>query len=136
ISNGYPFNNKADNLYQAALPDELGNPNLLWESTFQTDLGLDLSFLEERITFTADVYEKSTYNLLLYADLPPSLGYRRTYKNIGRVQNRGLELSLYSMNVQTKDFSWSTNFNIAFNRNNVLQLTENQEARLSAVTFH
>lgn len=136
ISNGYPFNNKADNLYQAALPDELGNPNLLWESTFQTDLGLDFSFLEERITFTADVYEKSTYNLLLYADLPPSLGYRRTYKNIGRVQNRGLELSLYSMNVQTKDFSWSTNFNIAFNRNNVLQLTENQETRLSAVTFH
>ena len=136
IASGYPFNNRAEDLYQAAISGDLGNPDLLWESTFQADIGLDLSFLDERITFTADVYEKSTYDLLLYADLPPSLGYRRTYKNIGKVSNRGLELSLYSMNVQSKEFSWSTNFNIAFNRNKVLQLTENQETLLSSVTFH
>lgn len=133
IANGYPFNNV---LHTVAIPGELGNDNLLWENTFQADIGLDLSFLEERLTFTADVYEKSTYDLLLYADLPPTLGYRRTFKNIGQVSNRGLELSLYSMNVQTKGFTWSTNFNIAFNRNTVKQLAENQETLLSAVTFH
>src|SRR5690606_41582172 len=71
--------------YTLSLHDALP---ILWENTFQADLGLDLSFLKERLTFTADVYEKSTYDLLLYADLPPSLGYRRTYKNIDRKSTR------------------------------------------------
>ncbi|WP_294080784.1 SusC/RagA family TonB-linked outer membrane protein [Proteiniphilum sp. UBA5384] len=133
ISSPYPFNNK---LQPSAIPSELGNEKLTWESTLQTNIGLDLSLFKDRITFTADIYEKLTRDLLLRADLPPSLGYSRTYKNIGKVSNKGLELSLYSMNIQSKDFSWSTNFNIAFNRNKVKQLTENQETLLSSVTFH
>ncbi|WP_353196199.1 TonB-dependent receptor [Parapedobacter defluvii] len=133
VSEIYPFNNQ---ITKAAIPDDLGNPRLLWENTFQADVGLDLSFWKDRLTLTADWYEKSTYDLLLHADLPPSLGYRRTYKNVGKVHNRGLELSLYSMNYQTTEFSWSTSFNIAFNRNSVRQLTQNQETLLSNVSWH
>lgn len=133
ITTVYPFNNQINN---AGIPDELGNPNLQWENTLQIDMGLDLSLFKDRITFGADYYQKSTYDLLLYADLPPSMGYNRSFKNIGKVNNNGLELTISSVNIKKKDFSWSTSFNIAFNRNKVKQLSQNQETLLSAVTWH
>src|SRR5690606_34945910 len=88
--------------------------------------GIDLGLLKNRINITVDVYSKKTYDLLLNASVPTSTGFSTVYKNIGKVQNRGLEFSVNASLIKNKTFSWSSNFNIAFNRSKVLELAENQ----------
>ncbi|MGJ7030194.1 SusC/RagA family TonB-linked outer membrane protein [Niabella hirudinis] len=132
IGSGYTFNN---GVISGIVPTALGNTNLRWETTGQTDLGLDLGFLKQRILLTLDVYRKKTTDLLLNANLPNSSGFDAAFKNIGSVQNEGLEISLETINVKEKDFSWTSNFNISFNRNKVLELTEGQESLIRAVNW-
>ena len=139
ISNGsipsgvYPFNN--DNTNVGAVPTSIANNNLKWETTEQWNLGLDLSFFDERINFTGDIYRKTTRDLLLEASLPLSSGFYSATKNIGKVRNDGIELSLSTVNIKNKDFSWTTDFNIAFNKNEVLELSEGQNTLLTAAAF-
>lgn len=116
-------------------PNNMANDNLKWETTEQINLGLDLGFFDNRIKFTGDVYVKNTYDLLLHATLPSSSGYTSAMINIGSMQNRGLELSLELVPVRTRDFEWSLNGNIAFNRNKVTALTNNQYSLLSSVSW-
>lgn len=130
---GYSFNNSPVN---AAILTELGNGNLRWESTNQTNLGLDLSFFRQRISLVADVYRKTTYDLLLNAKVPLSTGFTDAVKNIGEVRNDGLELTLNTLNLKKNSFSWSSNLNIAFNRNKVLALTENQTQLFTLATWN
>lgn len=124
-----------DALAQGAIPEGLASEDLKWESTSQTDVGLDVGFFNERITLTADYYKKTTSRLLLNAKLPPTTGYSSAYKNIGKVSNEGLELSLHTVNVQTKKFTWSTGFTISFNKSKVLELTQNQESLESFMSW-
>jgi TonB-linked SusC/RagA family outer membrane protein len=121
----YPFNNTA---FFGAYPAAIGNTNLKWETTDQIDLGLELGLLRNRITVELDLYQKVTSDLLLFASIPPSSGFSQIYKNVGKVQNKGLELTVNTTNIQTKNFNWTTSFNISFNRNKLLQLAEGQEA--------
>lgn len=107
---------------------KFGNPNLKWETTYQTNLGLDLVLFKGRINLTADYYWKKTNDLLLNAQMPGSTGFTSVYKNIGSISNRGLELSVKTLNIQTRNFSWSSDFNITFNRSKLLGLTENQNS--------
>ncbi|OCX54416.1 hypothetical protein BEL04_09215 [Mucilaginibacter sp. PPCGB 2223] len=109
-----------------AYPLNLANPNLKWESTAETDIGLDMAFFNNRIVLSADVYNKKTTNLLLNASLPGVTGYTTAYENIGATQNRGLEITLTTTNIATKDFNYTSNFNISFNRTKVLSLTSGQ----------
>ncbi|WP_316785243.1 TonB-dependent receptor [Pedobacter frigiditerrae] len=111
----------------------IGNENLRWETSEQTNIGLDLGFLKDRINVTADIYRKRTKDLLLSASLPYSLGVEGStgFKNVGSLQNQGLELTIDSRNIVTKDFTWSTNFNISFNQNKILALTDNQNYLLA-----
>lgn len=102
------------------------NPDLKWEQTNQLDLGMDLDLFKGRINIVADVYNKVTHNLLLYAPVPLSSGYDNVLKNIGSVGNKGLELGITSNNL-TGDLKWSTTLNIAFNKNKVLALGNNNE---------
>jgi TonB-dependent starch-binding outer membrane protein SusC len=134
LSNGaiYPF---AGSISRGAIPTALGNDKLVWETTVQTDLGLELAFFDGRANLTTDVYRKTTKDLLLDARLPTSLGFSSSYKNIGRVRNDGLEFTLETTNIRSKAFVWSTSFNIAFNRNKVLELTENQQALVSQINW-
>ncbi|WP_119080542.1 SusC/RagA family TonB-linked outer membrane protein [Chitinophaga alhagiae] len=111
----------------------LGNTKLKWETTAQADIGLDLGFLRNRIQLTVDLYRKTTSDLLLNASLPKTTGFTRVYKNIGKVRNEGLELTLATTNVKSGSFSWNTDINISFNRNVVLGLSENQDNLLSTV---
>ncbi|MDD4921959.1 MAG: TonB-dependent receptor [Bacteroidales bacterium] len=111
----------------------VGNNDLKWETTGQFNAGLDLSMLKGRISLTADFYNKITKDLLINADLPGSTGYPKAYRNVGKVQNSGLELSLNTVNITNKNFEWSTNFNISFNRNKVLALTDGQESMTTQV---
>ncbi|MEO6916069.1 MAG: TonB-dependent receptor [Chitinophagaceae bacterium] len=125
VQQGYTFNN----LEQSGLiPQTLGNPNLKWETTGQWDIGLDMSFLRGRIGLTADIYKKVTKDLLLNANIPTSYGYSSIFKNIGSVQNQGLEVTINTFNIRNKDFSWNTSFNISFNTSKVLSLAENQNS--------
>jgi TonB-dependent starch-binding outer membrane protein SusC len=119
----------------AAVLSELGNKNLKWETTNQTDIGLDLGFLDQKITLEADVYRKVTSNLLLDASLPGSMGFSTALKNIGKVQNQGLELTLNTTNVRNKSFSWSSNFNISFNKNEVLALSDGETERFTTASW-
>ena len=106
-----------------------------WETTAQWDLGLDMAFFNRRIDLSVDVYRKTTKDLLLNAKTPTSYGYNSIFKNIGRVQNQGLEVSINTVNVRKKDFSWNTSFNIAFNANKVLDLTENQNSDFAGAPY-
>lgn len=128
----YPFNGIAST---SIVPDALGNPNLKWETTSQANLGLDVTILKSKISLTIDAYRKVTSDLLLFAQLPPSSGFSRGFKNIGQVENKGLEFTINTKNIDTKKFSWTSSFNISFNRNKVLALNDNQESLLSLINW-
>lgn len=113
----------------------IGNKDLKWETTDQYNAGLDISFFKNRVNLTIDAYRKITKDLLLAADIPTSSGYNRAFKNIGKVQNQGLEFAFNTVNIDQKDFKWTSSFNISFNRNKVLALAENQEAITTAVRW-
>src|SRR5690606_1350775 len=91
-------------------------------------LGYELSLFKNRVSLEVDLYRKTTEDMLLFAPLPPSSGFSSAYKNIGRLENRGLEIALNTINFQQGDFRWSSSFNISFNRNKVLGLNEGQQA--------
>jgi TonB-dependent starch-binding outer membrane protein SusC len=129
---GYSYNNSPDN---ASILTALGNPNLKWETTNQSDLGLDMGFFKERISLEADVYRKVTSNLLLNASVPGSIGFSTALKNIGKVQNQGLEITLNTVNIKNKKFNWNSSFNISFNRNKVLDLSEGETMRLTTASW-
>lgn len=125
----YPFDGDLSNI--GVVPYSLASQDLKWETTTQTNIGIDLSLLNDRINLTFDWYNKITSDLLLQASLPYSSGYGSSMKNIGKVQNQGVELTINTTNIQTKDFRWTSSFNIALNKNKVLGLTENQLSMLA-----
>ncbi len=100
----------------------MANDRLMWETTTQYDIGLDLGFFEDRIRFTADWYMKDTDDLLLNATMPNSSGYNTAMVNIGKIRNTGWEFSLETVNVKSRNFQWTTSFNIAFNTNEIRAL--------------
>lgn len=121
--------------FRGSGPTSIGNPDLKWETTEETNIGLDLGFFGNNITLTTEVYRKNTKDLLLQADMPPSSGYTSAFKNVGSVQNEGLEFTVNTKNINHKNFQWSTNFNIAFNRNKVLGLNEGQDYMLASIRW-
>jgi TonB-dependent starch-binding outer membrane protein SusC len=101
----------------------LNNSNLGWETTTQFDIGLDLGLWEDRITFVYDFYTKNTTNLLYAVQIPQESGFTNFNDNIGEIKFWGHEFSLTSVNT-TGSFRWTTNANISFNRNEVLELAD------------
>lgn len=109
----------------ASVATPLGSPvsaNLKWETTEQYDIGLDASFLRGRLTFTADAYKKNITNLLYNYQAPFYMGGGNYLRNIGSVENKGIEFSLGGTPVSTGKLRWTSNFNISFNRNKVVDL--------------
>src|SRR5207245_5929548 len=110
----------------AYYPSTLGNANLTWESTKQTDVGLDLGLFQERVSVTADYYAKHTDNLLLQIDLPSESGFSSAFVNAGAISNKGFELGVTYQAIRgkgnTNDLTWSTTLNYSRNRNRVLSL--------------
>lgn len=97
------------------------NPNLKWESTSQWNVGLDMGFLDNRISLSIDGYWKKTNDLLLKVNLPMYTGFTSGYQNVGAIQNRGFEVDFTSYNI-TGAFNWNTKLNFAMNKNKVLDL--------------
>ncbi len=107
-------------------PSQLANANLGWEEAREVNVGLDFGFLEGRIAGAIDMYRKDNVDLLFGRPLPSDSGFGSITENIGSVRNEGIEFEINSVNVNTADFTWSTRFNIAFNRNEVLSLPEGE----------
>ncbi len=103
--------------------DRLANPNLKWEKTNQVDAGIELGLFNGRISLEADVYRKLTQDMLLNSPVPTSSGYASVFRNIGSMENKGVELSLSTKNILNTNFSWETDFNIAMNKNEVVALS-------------
>ncbi len=108
------------------IPVQLGDPKLKWEKTTQVDIGVDFGLFNNRITGEIDWYNKQTKDLLLAVNVPATNGYfdninflNTIFQNLGSLENKGFEILLNSRNIETKDFKWSTSFNIAFNKNKV-----------------
>ena len=97
------------------------NASLKWETTSQYNVGVDMGFFDNRLSVTLDGYWKKTEDLLLKVSLPYYTGFTSGQRNIGAIQNRGFEIDITSHNL-TGDFTWDTKFNLAVNRNKVLDL--------------
>ena len=113
-----------NNTVTVLTPKQLKNSNLKWEGSSSVNLGVDLGFLDNRLNVTADFFIKNTKDLLLAQSLAQATGFTSQWQNIGKIQNRGIELSITSTNIQTKDFTWNTNFNISFIRNELKALAD------------
>jgi len=104
------------------------NPDLKWESTSSSNVGFDVSFFNSKLTVVFDAYYKNTENLLLQLPLPAYVGAEGQgstsppWVNIGSLENKGIEITLNTVNIERKDFSWKTNFVYSLNRNKVLSL--------------
>ena len=98
-------------------------------------MGLDLSFFKGRLEVIVDLYRKNTRDLLMNTQIPTSQGFSFAMKNIGSIRNEGLELTLSSTNLKKKDFTWTTDFNISFNRSKILSLNGDQDKLLSFPSF-
>ncbi len=105
----------------AVRPTNVANPSLTWETTRQTDVGLDMGLWGHRVTLNVDYYYKKTSDLLYEVPLPNYSGYLTTLQNIGSVENKGVEFGL-GADVLTGGVRWNTGFNISFNRNKILTL--------------
>lgn len=103
----------------------MSNPDLRWEKSKQLDVGIDLSFFGGRIEFMADYYRKITTDLLYSLQLPSTTGYETTMTNLGKIRNQGLEMSLTTRNIQTREFLWTTSLNYTMNRSMVLDINDN-----------
>ena len=105
-------------------PNYIGNPDLRWEISNQADAGIELSLFKNRISLNLDYYNRTTKDLLLQTPIPWSAGQNNNYvyRNIGSVRNTGIEINLTTVNVQTKDLTWTTNFIFATNKNKILKL--------------
>jgi TonB-linked SusC/RagA family outer membrane protein len=116
-----PYYNGTD-LQMGIYTSTLSNPGLVWEETESYNLGFDIGILENRINLTLDYYDMTTTNLLVDRSLPRVTGFENVTSNIGELANRGFEMTVGSVNVNTSNFNWRSNFNFSLNRNEIKSL--------------
>lgn len=104
------------------LGGSLGNRNLKWEMTSEFNYGLDFGFLNDRISGSIDVYFRKTSDLIFQRQVANVNGYGSVLQNIGATSNRGVELSLNTVNISTKNFTWRTNLTLSLNKNKIVDL--------------
>ncbi|WP_303033297.1 SusC/RagA family TonB-linked outer membrane protein, partial [Bacteroides acidifaciens] len=131
-SNKYGVGN---NTVTVLTPKQLKNSNLKWEGSTTTNFGIDLGLFDNRLNVIADFFVKNTKDLLLEQSLAHVTGFGSQMQNIGKIQNKGIELSLNSTNIQTKDFTWQTNFNISFIKNTLKGLASGVESMYARSGF-
>lgn len=104
------------------VPSTLGTPSLSWETTQSTNIGIDFAFLDSRISGEFNIYDNHTKDLLLKRSISSVNGISSIYQNIGKTRNRGVELSLSSVNICTRKFSWKTSVNLTFQKSSIEDL--------------
>jgi TonB-dependent starch-binding outer membrane protein SusC len=128
LANYSPYNTVlglGSNLSTGIEPANLANNQLQWEKNAQFDFGIDMGFVQGRINATIDVYDKKTTNLLLAVPVGQWWGFSTQTANVGSIQNQGIELAINTQNINSVNFSWSTTFNIAYNKQKTLALANN-----------
>ncbi len=115
----------SDGLELALFRNSFGNEDLQWETTRQIDIGLEMEFLQGRLNLELDAYQRTTEDLLLNAPLPWTVGIQQVRRNIGSVENRGLEMALTARIIQKPNFGWTFRGNATANRSEVLELVNN-----------
>lgn len=131
-----PLTQNGQLLPNSAVVSNLANTDLKWEKATSTDVGLDIGFLKNKLNLSAEYYKKSISNLLFNASLPSTTGYTSAIENIGDISNTGFEFTLDANIFETPKFSWDANFNITFNRNKLLALSNpNEVATTSSVSW-
>lgn len=103
-------------------PPVMANQKLGWEKTTQYNLGLDFSFFSNRLSGTIDLYKSRTKDLLMTRSIPSVNGFTTTWDNIGETENKGIDVTLNTVNVDTKDFVWTTNLTFSADRNKISKL--------------
>lgn len=129
----YGIGNK---LVTVLTPKQLANKNLKWEGQTTTNLGIDIGLFKNRVNLSADFYVKNTKDLLLAQNLAYVTGFSYQWQNIGKIQNKGIELNLNTTNIQTRNFLWQTDFNISFLKNTLESLQDGTESMYSATSFN
>jgi len=115
-------------LNAASLPVvELANQDLRWEKTTQYNFGIDFSIFKRRITGTIDVYTSQTKDLLMARSIPTVTGYSTTFQNVGETANKGFDISLNTINVTTKDFQWTSNINVSYQKDRIVNLANGKQ---------
>ncbi len=128
----YPIGNE---LTSGLGPNNIPNPDLKWETTATTDFGVDFGLFNNRLTFVADYYHKKTTDLLWNLSIPSSSGFTNIFKNIGSLENKGLELAL-GADIFTTDFKWNTQINWSQNRNKVLDIPGYSPTTQGSISGH
>ncbi len=119
------------------VPSTMPNMDLTWEVSTQLDAGLDLSLFDGRIMFSGDYFNKITDNLLFSKELPNTSGYANVQTNVGKVRFYGFDVEVNTVNIETKDFNWSSKFTWSFVKNKVLELPDNgrEGNRIGGITL-
>lgn len=134
LSNNYPYLN-GSTVLPGYVPSSLANGKLGWESTTSTTIGLDFGLFHNRISGTFDVYDANTKDLLLYRIISSVQGFNKVLQNIGKTANKGYELALTTVNVKTKDFTWTTSLNLSHNENKIIDLYGNGQSDVANAWF-
>ncbi|MBZ9630956.1 TonB-dependent receptor [Salegentibacter sp. LM13S] len=116
------FTNLGDITTETASVTNLPNPNLTWERTAEYNFGLDFGLLQGRINGSIDLYSRETTGIIFYRPLPLVSGYPGIFDNVGAATNKGIEVGLSSVNIESEDFNWTTSINFARNVNEVTEL--------------
>jgi TonB-linked SusC/RagA family outer membrane protein len=141
VSLFYPFGSSAAAGY---VPSEsliangnlaMANQNLGWEKTTQYNLGIDFSLLKGRVSGIIDLYTSHTQNLLMQMSIPALTGYSTTYANVGETKNKGIDMTLNTINVQTSNFTWGTSFNAAWQNDEIVSLANGKVDDISNLWF-
>lgn len=118
----YTFGSDKNGGTTGAYPNRLANPDLTWETSEQTNIGIDARFLDNRLSFTMDWYNKQTKDLLVEVGTNAASGFSSQYQNAGTVKNTGLELSMGWRDQIGKEFKYGVNVNMAYNKNEVTEV--------------
>jgi TonB-linked SusC/RagA family outer membrane protein len=106
------------------VPTQIGNPDLKWETTTQTNIGLDFAIIGSKLSGSVDLYTKNTDDLLLDRPIPTTSGFTTVVQNVGEVRNRGIDVALTTENFNRKNFYWSTTFTLGYLQNEVVRLVD------------
>lgn len=117
-----------------SVPGTQNNPSLKPEQTISKEIGLEMSFLQNRLGFDLTYYQTNTLDQIMPASVTTATGYNSTFVNAGNIENNGIELSLYGSPIKTPDFAWNVNVNFTRNRNKVLSLY-NESLNLQLASF-
>lgn len=117
-------------------PKQLSNSNLKWEGSTTTNAGLDLGFFDNRLNLTLDAFVKDSKDLLMAQDLSYVTGFASQWQNVGAIRNSGVEVTINTININKKNFSWTTDLNVSYIRNILRSLTNGSDYMLSRTGFN